>query len=63
MRLIKKCDPRDVDLIKLGEDQYVDRLYGCFRFDNPLADGFHTERESILVLKPEKRLKITVNLF
>jgi len=45
VKLIQKCDPREVDSIRLGEDSYVDRLYGCFRFDNPRADGFATERE------------------
>jgi len=58
--LIKTCDPRDVDTIELGKDEYVDRLYGSFRFDNPLADGFQAEREAVIILKPEKKLRIVV---
>ena len=60
MKLIKKSDPRDVDVIKLGSDDYIDRLYGCFRFDNPLAEGFSSERETVVVLLPKKSLKISV---
>ena len=60
MKLIKKCDPRDVDVIDLGKDDYVDRLYGCFRFNNPLADGFQPVRQVNLVLNPRKDLKVTV---
>ncbi len=60
VKLIKKCDPRDVDVVELGKDEYVDRLYGCFRFDNPLTEGFKSEQEIVIVLRPEKSLKITV---
>ena len=54
MKLIKKCDPRTVDALELGKDEYVDYLYGCFRFDNPLADGFKTERDALLIANPKK---------
>ncbi|GAG31223.1 unnamed protein product, partial [marine sediment metagenome] len=60
VKLIRKCDPRDVDVIELGKDDYVDRLYGCFRFHNPLADGFRRVREADVVLNPRKSLKVTV---
>ena len=60
MKLIQKCDPREVDSIRLGEDSYVDRLYGCFRFDNPRAEGFSGEREVEIVFRSGKKIKITV---
>jgi len=60
MKLIKKCDPRDVEAVELGKDDYVDRLYGCFRFDNPLSGGFRGVRETDLVLNPRKAVKVTV---
>ena len=60
MKLIKKCDPREVDSIRLGEDSYVDRLYGCFRFDNPRAEGFATEREVEIIFRSGEKIKVTV---
>ncbi len=60
MKLIKKCDPREADSIRLGEDSYVDRLYGCFRFDNPRAEGFATEREVEIIFRSGEKIKVTV---
>ena len=60
MKLIKKCDPREVDSIRLGEDSYVDRLYGCFRFDNPRAEGFATKRELEIIFRSGEKIKVTV---
>ena len=59
MKLIQKGDPRDTQSIELGSDDYIDRLYGCFRFDNPRADGFQAEREAELIMRGPKH-KITV---
>ncbi len=60
MKLIQQADPRQVQTIELGDDSYTDRLYGCFRFDNPRADGFQAERELELVMRSGVRHKITV---
>lgn len=60
MKLIQKCDPREVDSIRLGEDSYVDRLYGCFRFDNPRAEGFSGEREVEIIFRSGEKIKVTV---
>ena len=60
IRMIHKCDPREVDLIRLGNDPYVDRLYGFFRFDNPRAEGFEMERKALLVANPEKYVRVIV---
>jgi len=60
VKLIQKCDPREVDSIRLGRDSYVDRLYGCFRFDNPRAGGFAAEREVEIVFRSGKKIKVTV---
>jgi len=49
LKLIQKGDPREADSIQLGRDSYLDRLYGVFRFDNPRADGFQTEREEEII--------------
>jgi len=60
LKLIQKCDPREVDVIELGKDDYVDNLYGCFRFDNPLAERFQPEREAMVVLNPRKTARVIV---
>lgn len=60
MELIRKNDPRDTDLIELGRDPYVDRLYGCFRFDNPRADGFRNERTVEIIFRSGRQWRITV---
>ncbi|MBW7997019.1 MAG: GNAT family N-acetyltransferase [Candidatus Glassbacteria bacterium] len=60
MKLIRKADPRDVQKIALGADEYVDRLYGCFRFDNSRADGFQPERELELIMRGGVFHKVTV---
>jgi GNAT superfamily N-acetyltransferase len=58
MKLIQKADPREVDAIELGKDPYVDNLYGCFRVNNPKADGFRAEQEVEIVFKSNKKIKI-----
>lgn len=60
MKLIQKADPRQVKEIELGSDSYTDMLYGCFRFDNPRADGFQGERELELIARGGVQHKITV---
>ena len=60
MKLIKKGDPREADSIQLGRDSYLDHLYGVFRFDNPRADGFQTEREEEIISRSGKKFKISV---
>lgn len=60
VKLIRKCDPREVDNVELGQDSYVDRLYGVFRFDNPRADGFAAEREVEIVARSGKKIRIKV---
>lgn len=60
MKLIKKADPRDTQTIELGKDEYTDRLYGCFRFDNPRTEGFRAERELELIMRGGTEHKITV---
>ncbi len=60
MKLIQKSDPRQTQTIALGSDNYTDRLYGCFRFDNPRADGFQAERELELIMRGGVQHKITV---
>ena len=60
MKLIKKCDPREIESLELGTDSYVDRLYGCFRFDNPRTEGFASEREVELVFRSGKKIQVKV---
>ena len=60
MRLIQKCDPRDVDSIELGKDDYLDYLYGCFRVDNPLAERFAAQRDALLIAVPQKKIHVAV---
>ncbi len=60
MKLIQQADPRQVRTIELGGDDYTDRLYGCFRFDNPRADGFRAERELELIMRGGVEHRITV---
>ncbi len=60
MKLIQKGDPREIDSLQLGVDSYIDRLYGCFRFDNPRAEGFAAEREVEIVFRSDKKIKVAV---
>lgn len=60
MKLIRKNDPRESNLIELGRDSYTDRLYGCFRFDNPRAEGFSPERRVELVARSGNNVTIRV---
>ncbi len=60
MKLIQQADPRESELIELGQDPYVDRLYGAFRFDNPRADGFSSHREVEIVFRSGRKNTITV---
>ncbi|MFH1070672.1 MAG: GNAT family N-acetyltransferase [Candidatus Glassbacteria bacterium] len=60
MKLIRKSDPRETDLIELGRDPYVDRLYGCFRFDNPRGDGFRNERTVEIIFRSGRQWRIVV---
>ncbi|MBN2289029.1 MAG: GNAT family N-acetyltransferase [Candidatus Glassbacteria bacterium] len=60
MKLIKKNDPREAGTIELGRDAYTDRLYGCFRFDNPRAGGFAPEREVEIVFRSGNKIQVRV---
>ena len=60
MKLIEKCDPRETELIELGGDPYVDRLYGCFRFDNPRAEGFSSEREVEIIFRSGRQWQVKI---
>ncbi len=60
MKLFQKADPRLTQVIALGTDEYTDRLYGCFRFDNPRAGGFQTDRELALIMRGSLQHKIRV---
>jgi GNAT superfamily N-acetyltransferase len=60
VKLIKKSDPREVERIDLGRDDYIDRLYGAFRFDNPRAGGFAAEREVEIVFRSDRKIKVSV---
>jgi GNAT superfamily N-acetyltransferase len=60
VKLIKKHDPRETDHLELGKDPYLDRLYGCFRFDNPRADEFVGERKVEIVFRSGRKVKVTV---
>ena len=61
MKLIKKSDPRHVTEINLGKDPYVDRLYGCFRFENPKTmDSFAYSRKIEIVARSGKEINVNV---
>ncbi|HUU29462.1 MAG TPA: GNAT family N-acetyltransferase [archaeon] len=60
MKLIKRGDPRKIESLELGADSYVDRLYGCFRFDNPRAGGFKSEQEVEIIYRSGRKLQIRV---
>ncbi len=60
MKLIRKSDPREIDSLELGKDDYIDCLYGSFRFDNPRAGGFAVEREEEIVFRSDKKIRVTV---
>jgi GNAT superfamily N-acetyltransferase len=51
MKLIKKADPRTVYNIKLGQDDYIDYLYGTFRVDNPRGSSFKERRDLEIIFK------------
>lgn len=59
-KLIRKGDPRQTDELVLGEDEYLDNLYGCFRCDNPRADGFKAERDVEIVFRSGKKIRVRV---
>ncbi|MEA2062908.1 MAG: GNAT family N-acetyltransferase, partial [Gemmatimonadota bacterium] len=60
VKLIKKCDPREVEKIQLGADDYIDHLYGCFRFDNPRGGRFEPERAVEIVFRSGKKIGVSV---
>jgi len=60
LKLIQKCDPRETGLIELGKDPYIDRLYGCFRIDNPRADRFTSERQVELIFRGGPKWSVRV---
>lgn len=59
-KLIKKADPRETNKIELGKDPYTDELYGCFRFDNPKAEPFATEREVEIIARSGQNVSVSV---
>ncbi|MDD5678956.1 MAG: tRNA-dihydrouridine synthase [Kiritimatiellae bacterium] len=59
-RLIKKGDPQRAGEIVLGQDAYLDALYGCFRLHNPKGDGFAPQREVELLARSGKKVGVTV---
>lgn len=59
-RLPKNADPTRTDAITLGQDPYVDMLYGCFRLNNPKGDQFTPEREVEIVTRSGKKNRISV---
>ena len=61
LKLIKKSDPREVKEIILGNDPYVDSLYGCFRFDNPkIKDSFATSKTVEIVARSGNEITVGV---
>lgn len=61
MKLIKKSDPRQVKDISLGNDPYVDNLYGCFRFDNPkIKDSFADVKTVEIVANSGNQITVSV---
>ncbi len=60
-KLIKKhADPNQLEAITLGEDAYLDQLYGCFRINNPRGDAFTPERNVEIVARSGRRIAVTV---
>ncbi|MFH1969485.1 MAG: GNAT family N-acetyltransferase [Verrucomicrobiota bacterium] len=59
-RLIKKGDPQRAQEIVLGQDAYLDTLYGCFRLHNPKGDAFAPQREVELLARSGKTVRVTV---
>ena len=58
-RLIKKGDPTRTTAIVLGQDPYIDALYGCFRLNNPKGDAFAPQREIELLARSGKTVRVT----
>ncbi|MCX6906374.1 MAG: GNAT family N-acetyltransferase, partial [Verrucomicrobia bacterium] len=58
--LIKKVDPATAGAITLGNDPYVDALYGCCRLHNPKGDAFAPQREVELLARSGKTVRVTV---
>ncbi|MBU4212629.1 MAG: GNAT family N-acetyltransferase, partial [Verrucomicrobia bacterium] len=44
----------------LGQDPYVDTLYGCFRLNNPKGDQFTPEREVEIVARSGRKNRVSV---
>lgn len=60
-KLIKKhADPNQLEAITMGEDAYLDHLYGCFRINNPRGDAFAAERAVEIVARSGKQIKVSV---
>ena len=60
MNIIQKADPRGLTSIELGVDACLDRLYGCFRVNNPKIDGFSAERDVEIVYGSGRKIKIHI---
>ncbi|MFH1477862.1 MAG: GNAT family N-acetyltransferase [Verrucomicrobiota bacterium] len=58
--LIKKSHPDKITEITLGQDPYLDALYGCFRLHNPKGDAFAPQREVELLARSGKTMRVTV---
>ncbi|MDO9541989.1 MAG: GNAT family N-acetyltransferase, partial [Kiritimatiellia bacterium] len=59
-QLIKKNHPDKINELILGQDQYTDALYGCFRLNNPRGDAFVAEREVEIIARSGKKISIRV---
>lgn len=59
--LIKKnAAPEKISEITLGQDRYVDTLYGCFRLNNPRGDPFLPKRDVEIIARSGKTVKVNV---
>lgn len=52
------ADPTGIAEIYLGRDAYLDRLYGCFRLNNPKGDAFAARREVEIVARSGRRVRV-----
>jgi GNAT superfamily N-acetyltransferase len=55
-----KADPRLISAITLGKNSSLDRLYGCFRINNPRGEPFAAERDVEIIARSGKRIKVKV---
>ncbi len=59
-RLIKTGDPSRLETLALGNDAYLDELYGCFRLHNPKGEAFAENRDVELVARSGRSVRVTV---